>query len=54
LQRLRAGIESAHLGSHRGIPVTVIATVTVDQMEQSAAAVADPDITMPSPARTGG
>jgi hypothetical protein len=34
--------------------VTVIATVTVDQMEQAAHAMADPDIAMPAPARTGG
>jgi hypothetical protein len=51
---LRAGIESGSLGAHRGIPVTVIATVTVDQMEQAADAMADPDIAMPAPARTGG
>jgi hypothetical protein len=51
---LRAGIESGSLGAHRGIPVTVIATVTVDQMEQAAEAIADPDIAMPAPARTGG
>jgi hypothetical protein len=51
---LRAGIESGNLGTHRGIPVTVIATVTVDQMEQAAQAMADPDVAMPAPARTGG
>jgi hypothetical protein len=51
---LRAGIESGNLGAHRGIPVTVIATVTVDQMEQAARAMADPDVPMPAPARTGG
>jgi hypothetical protein len=51
---LRAGIESGNLGSHRGIPVTVIATVTVDQLEQAAHAMADPDVPMPAPARTGG
>jgi hypothetical protein len=51
---LRTGIESGSLGAHRGIPVTVIATVTVDQMQQAAQAMADPDIAMPAPARTGG
>jgi hypothetical protein len=51
---LRAGIESGTLGAHRGIPVTVIATVTVDQMERAARAMADPDVAMPAPARTGG
>jgi hypothetical protein len=51
---LRAGLESGTLGAHRGIPVTVIATVTVDQMEQAARAMADPEVPMPGPARTGG
>lgn len=51
---LRAGLESGNLGTHRGIPVTVIATVTVDQMEQAARAMADPAVPMPAPARTGG
>ncbi len=51
---LRAGIESGSLGTHRGIPVTVIATVTVGEMEQAARANADPDVAMPAPARTGG
>jgi hypothetical protein len=51
---LRTSLESGRLGSHRGIPVTVIATVTVDQMEQASQAVMDPDVPMPAPARTGG
>ncbi|MDT5187787.1 MAG: hypothetical protein QOI28_38 [Mycobacterium sp.] len=51
---LRAGLESGTLGAHRGILVTVIATVTVDQMEQAARAMADPEVPMPGPARTGG
>lgn len=51
---LRTGLESGDLGTHRGIPVTVIATATVDQLEQAARAAADPDTAMPGPARTGG
>jgi Domain of unknown function (DUF222) len=51
---LRAGIESGTLGTHRGIRVTVIATVNVDQMEQAARAMVDPSVPMPAPARTGG
>jgi hypothetical protein len=51
---LRAGIESGNLGTHRGIRVTVIATVNVDQMEQAVRAMDDPAIPMPAPARTGG
>jgi hypothetical protein len=50
----RAGIASGELGSHRGIPVTVIATTTVADLEQAAAAMADPNQPMPAPARTGG
>lgn len=51
---LRAGIESGTLGSHRGIPVTVIVTATLDQMEQAARAALDPTVAMPAPARTAG
>jgi len=51
---LRAGLGSGSLGTHRGIPVTVIATVTVDQMEQAVRAMADPAVPMPAAARTGG
>ncbi len=51
---LRAGIESGELGTHRGIPVTVIATTTVTDLEQAARAVNDPAVPMPKPARTGG
>jgi len=51
---LRAGIASGQLGAHRGIPVTVIATTTVADLQQAAAAIADPSMPMPAPARTGG
>jgi hypothetical protein len=51
---LKAGIGSGELGSHRGIPVTVIVTTTLADLEQAAHAVADPSIPMPRPARTGG
>ncbi|BBY27693.1 HNH endonuclease signature motif containing protein [Mycolicibacterium sediminis] len=51
---LRAGIGSGSLGTHRGIPVTVIATTTVADLDQAAHAMTDPDVPMPRPARTGG
>ena len=51
---LRTGIVSGNLGTHRGIPVTVIATTTVADLEQAARAAADPAEPMPKPARTGG
>jgi hypothetical protein len=51
---LRAGIASADLGTHRGLPVTVIATTTLAELNQAAHAATDPAITMPPPARTGG
>jgi hypothetical protein len=51
---LAAGIGSGELGSHRGMPVTVIATTTVADLEQAARAVADPSVSMPAAARTGG
>lgn len=51
---LKAGIGSGELGAHRGLPVTVIATTTVADLEQAARAVADPSVPMPRPARTGG
>ena len=49
---LRAGLESGTLGHHRGIPVTVIATATVEQLEQAAGP--DPRAPTLGPARTGG
>ncbi|WP_123023311.1 HNH endonuclease signature motif containing protein [Mycolicibacterium stellerae] len=51
---LRAGLASGAYGQHRGLPVTVIATVTLSELNQAARAVNDPSIPMPPPARTGG
>ncbi len=51
---LKAGIASGQLGSHRGVAVTVIARTTLAELNQAAHAVINPDIPMPSPARTGG
>ncbi len=51
---LEAAISSGLLGLHRGHPVTVIVTTTLAELNQAAAAVADPSIPMPPPARTGG
>ena len=51
---LKAGIASGGLGTHRGHAVTVIARTTLAELNQAAHAVTNPDIPMPSPARTGG
>ena len=51
---LKAGIASGGLGSHRGHPVTVIVRTTLAELNQAAHAVADPQVPMPGPARTGG
>ncbi len=51
---LKAGIASGELGQHRGHPVTVIARTTLAELNQAAHAVSNPDIPMPTPARTGG
>ncbi|BBZ18305.1 DUF222 domain-containing protein [Mycolicibacterium gadium] len=51
---LKLGIASGEMGSHRGHAVTVIARTTLAELNQAAHAVHDPDIPMPSPARTGG
>jgi hypothetical protein len=51
---LEAAISSGRLGVHRGHPVTVIATTTLAELNQAAAAVADDSVPMPAPARTGG
>ncbi|MGB3473674.1 MAG: HNH endonuclease signature motif containing protein [Mycobacterium sp.] len=51
---LRHAIQCAAMGTHRGIPVTVIATTTLAELEQALRALADPDIPMPPAARTGG
>lgn len=51
---LRHGIASGALGTHRGVPVSVIATTTLADLEQAGRAIADPSLPMPGPARTGG
>ena len=51
---LKLGIASGQLGSHRGHPVTVIASTTLAELNQAAHAVNDTGVSMPSPARTGG
>ncbi len=51
---LGAAMTSGKLGTHRGLPVTVIATTTLADLERAAAATADPSLAMPAPARTGG
>ncbi|RAV18277.1 HNH nuclease [Mycolicibacterium sp. GF69] len=51
---LKAGIASGGLGSHRGHPVTVVVRTTLGDLNQAAHAVADPDVSMPGPAHTGG
>ena len=48
---LRAGIESATLGTHRGIAVTVIVSTTLAELDQAARACADASVPMPAPAR---
>jgi Domain of unknown function (DUF222) len=51
---LRAGIASGQFGTHRGLPVTVIVTTTLRELNQAAHAVNDATIPMPPPAHTGG
>ena len=51
---LGAAMASGRLGTHRGLPVTVIATTTLAELQRAAAAAADPGQPMPAPARTGG
>ena len=51
---LKLGIASGQMGSHRGHPVTVIARITLAELNQAAHAVNDPTVSMPPPARTGG
>lgn len=51
---LRHAIESGNLGTHRGVPVTVVVRAKLAEIEQAARAMADPDIPMPPAARTGG
>jgi Domain of unknown function (DUF222) len=50
----RTALASGRLGTHRGLPVTVIAVTTLAELEQAAAAATDPTLSMPGPARTGG
>lgn len=51
---LRAAMGSGALGSHRGMPVTVVVTTTLAELDQAARAACDPGAPMPAPARTGG
>ena len=51
---LRHGIESGAMGTHRGVPVTVIAVTKLADLDQAIHAMANPDIPMPAAARTGG
>jgi hypothetical protein len=51
---LRHATKSGDLGTHRGVPVTVILTTTLAELDQAARATHDPNIPMPAPARTGG
>src|SRR6202140_5247316 len=51
---LKAGFWSGELGQHRGTPATVIVPTTLAELNQAADAGNDPNVTMPSPARTGG
>ena len=51
---LAAALAAGTLGTHRGHPVTVIATTTLADLNQAAHAVVDPSVPMPTPATTGG
>ena len=51
---LRAALSAGAYGQHRGLPVTVIATTTLSELDRAAHAINDPTIPMPPPARTGG
>lgn len=51
---LETVIASGDLGTHRGHPVTVIATTTLAELDRAAHAAVDSSIPMPAPARTGG
>lgn len=51
---LRHSIESGAIGTHRGVPVTIIVTTKLTDLDQAAHAMTDPDIPMPSAVRTGG
>jgi len=51
---LREALSSGGLGVHRGVPVTVIVTSRLAELEQAVRAAHDQSIPMPGPARTGG
>ncbi|OBH61544.1 HNH endonuclease signature motif containing protein [Mycobacterium sp. E2479] len=51
---LEIAIASGGLGTHRGHPVTVVATTTLAELDQAAHATVDSSTQMPAPARTGG
>ncbi|KAA8963412.1 HNH endonuclease signature motif containing protein [Mycobacterium sp.] len=51
---LRQALSSGGLGVHRGVPVTVIVTARLAELEQAARAAHDSTVPMPAPARTGG
>lgn len=51
---LRAAISAGAYGQHRGLPLTVIATTTLAELNRAAHAVNNPSIPMPPAARTGG
>lgn len=51
---LKMGIAGGAMGKHRGHAVTVIVRTTLAELEQAAHAVNNADVSMPSPARTGG
>lgn len=50
---LRTALASGSLGTHRGVPVTVVARTTRAELEQAFQAITDPRVPMPKPARTG-
>ncbi len=51
---MKSAIASGEFGQHRGMPVTVVVTTTLNELNQAAHAVNNPAIPMPPPARTGG
>lgn len=51
---LEIALASGGLGAHRGLPVTVIATTTLAELDRAAHAAVDSSIPMPAPAHTGG
>lgn len=51
---LETALASGGLGTHRGHPVTVIATTTLAELDRAARAAIDSSIPVPAPAQTGG